>query len=238
MKHIDEFVDQRQKSWCIHCMSGIAAVETNQDHVPSKGLLKKPYPRHLPVVEICRECNSGFSLDEEYLIALFSAVLSGTSDPDAQSLVGAGRILRRSPRLRARIERAKKNFRTSGGETRVVWQPEENRVRRVILKNARGHAYHEIGEPMLSEPTHMWFAPVESLSAKERGEFETVDLGMAWPEVGSRMMSRILTGDDLRDGWVIVQEGVYRYAVSQSGAMLVKMMLFEYLAAEVYWADD
>ena len=91
---------------------------------------------------------------------------------------------------------------------------------------------------MLSEPAHVWFAPVELRSAEERREFETVDFGIAWPEVGSRMMSRLLTGDDLQDGWVIVQEGVYRYAVSQSGAMLVKMMLFEYLAAEVYWSDD
>ena len=53
-----------------------------------------------------------------------------------------------------------------------------------------------------------------------------------WPEVGSRMMSRVLTGQDLRDGWVIVQEGIYRYRVDQFGGMLVRSVLFEYLATE------
>jgi hypothetical protein len=59
----------------------------------------------------------------------------------------------------------------------------------------------------------------------------------AWPEVGSRMMTRVMTGQDLSDGWVIVQQGVYRYAIVQEGVMFVKMVLFEYLAAQVFWAD-
>ena len=34
MDRIEEFVDERQKSWCIHCGSGIEDVATNRDHVP------------------------------------------------------------------------------------------------------------------------------------------------------------------------------------------------------------
>lgn len=236
MRSIGEFVDQRQKSWCIHCGKGIAAVETNRDHVPSKGLLKKPYPNDLPVIEVCRDCNNGFSIDEEYLIAFLGAVLSGTTEPDVQSISRAGRILERNPALRARIERAKDTYRTLGGETRVVWKPEADRVHRVILKNARGHAYYEIGEPMLSDPVHVWFMPIEGLNTEERHNFETIDFGMGWPEVGSRMMTRMLTGDDLDSGWIVVQDGVYRYTLMQCGGMLVRIVMFEYLAAEVYWA--
>jgi hypothetical protein len=54
-----------------------------------------------------------------------------------------------------------------------------------------------------------------------------MDFGSGWPEVGSRMMSRMLTGQDMADGWIVVQEGVYRYAVGQNGGMLVRSVLFE-----------
>jgi hypothetical protein len=68
-------------------------------------------------------------------------------------------------------------------------------------------------------------------------EFESIDNGLLWPEVGSRMMTRVITGQDLSNGWVIVQEGVYRYAVVQQGGILVRSVLREYLATEVYWDD-
>ena len=59
---------------------------------------------------------------------------------------------------------------------------------------------------------------------------------MLWPEVGSRIMTRILTGEDFNNGWIVVQEGVYRYAVSYADQILVKIVISEYLAAEVCWS--
>ena len=40
MDYIDEFVDERQKSWCIQRGAWIGSAETNKDHVPSKVLLR------------------------------------------------------------------------------------------------------------------------------------------------------------------------------------------------------
>lgn len=188
-------------------------------------------------MDVCKTCNEGFSLDEEYAIAFLGCVLAGSTEPDRQLLPRAARILERSPKLRERIERAKTEYKTQAGETRSVWTPEAKRIERVVLKNARGHAFFEYGEPMLDEPSHVWFAPLESLTRQEREEFENVNLGDGWPEVGSRMMTRVMTGQDLQDGWVIVQDDVYRYAVIQSGVMLVRSVLFEYLATEVHWDD-
>src|SRR5690606_35418047 len=98
----------------------------------------------------------------------------------------------------------------------LVWMPETERVNRVIVKNARGHAFYEYGEPMLREPDEVWAAPLESLTAAQQDAFENIQgdgMLAGWPEVGSRMMTRVMTGQDLRDGWVIVQDGVYRYGV-------------------------
>jgi hypothetical protein len=70
----------------------------------------------------------------------------------------------------------------------------------------------------------------------EREEFESAAGQLAsWPEGGNCMMTRALTGQDLRDGWVIVQDAVYRFRAEQRGVMLVRSVLFEYLATEVYW---
>src|SRR6267142_3989692 len=118
MDQIEEFVDERQAAWCIHCGEWIAELETNRDHVPSKCLLQKPHPANLPVVQVCKACNKGFSLDEEYVTALLGSVLVGTTDPDRQCNPKAARILRRNPRLRARIDSAKTAYQTLGGETR------------------------------------------------------------------------------------------------------------------------
>jgi hypothetical protein len=222
MEEVEEFSDERLKSWCIHCGAWIGSVTANVDHVPSRCLLQKPYPPHLPKVQVCAACNEGFSLDEEYLIAFLGAVLAGSADPARQANPIAARILQRSSKLRARIESARTEYRTLGGEARQVWRPEPDRVRRVVVKNARGHVYFEQGEPMLTEPARVSFVPLESMPASERADFEHIGAGAFWPEVGSRMMTRIATGQDLRDGWVVVQDGFYRYSVAQNEGMLVR----------------
>lgn len=240
MQYINEFVDERQKSWCIQCGAWLADVETSNDHVPSKALLLEPYPENLPIVEICIKCNNGFSADEEYLFLFLSCVLAGSTETGHQPNHKARRALRRQWKLRSRIEGSKTEYRTVGGEQRCGWRPETERIDRVIVKNARGHAFYECGEPMLTEPAHVWTAPLEAMTAIERSRFEGLNSAreMApWPEVGSRMLTRAITQQDLRDSWIMVQDGVYRYHVSQLGSLLVRSVLYEYLATEVYWGD-
>jgi len=235
MDQIEDFADERQKAWCIHCGERIAGLETNRDHVPSKSLLLEPYPPNLPIVQICKACNEGFSLDEEYLIAFFGSVLTGSTDPGCQHIPNAARILSRNMGLRTRIDCARTEYMTLGGETRVVWKPESDRINRVVIKNARGHVFFECSEPMLHSPQHVACTPLASLSEEGRRDFEDMGFGSALAEVGSRLMMRQLTGQDLSGNWIIVQDGVYRYAIAQSDVTVVRTVLFEYLATEVRW---
>ena len=237
MDHIEEFVDERQRGWCIHCGGSVRELAVNRDHVPSKSLLRRPYPANLPVVTVCKACNKGFSLDEEYLSAFLGCAISGSSDTEHQGNPGVGAILRRSPGLKALIERSRMDVPTLFGDTRTVWTAEVDRVNRIMVKNARGHAFFEYGEPMLREPAHVWAAPLESLTQEQREDFENVKTGGGWPEVGSRMVTRVMTGQDMLEGWVVVQDGVYRYSIVQQGVLLVRTVLQEYLAAEVYWSE-
>ena len=243
MRYLHDFSDERNKSVCIHCGSWLKDVETNRDHIPSKCLLRKPYPRkpypeNLPVITICSDCNRRFSFDEEYLSLFLQCVLRGSSDPEDQYDPRVGRALQRHGNLKARIERSR--FETIvDRESRIFWKPEEDRVANVTLKNARGHAYYELGEPVLSDPTHVRVTPLEALTATQRTDFESMwSTGIAgWPEVGSRMMQRVAEEQDLVNGWVVVQDGIYRYRVEQHGMILVRSVLWEYLATEVYWSD-
>jgi hypothetical protein len=102
------------------------------------------------------------------------------------------------------------------------------------VKNARGHAFFEFGEPMLREPNYVWAMPLVLLTDQQRTEFEEV-AASGWPEVGSRMMTRIASGADLDKGWVVVQDDVYRYAVVQEGTLMVRSVIRNYLATEVSW---
>jgi len=238
MERIEDFVDERQKSWCIHCVRPLVGLETNEDHVPTKSMLAKPRPHHLPVVTICRECNNGFSRDEQYAVTFLSCVLVGSTDPEKQRNRSAARALTKSAALRAMIEQAKTQYQTLGGGIQIVWQPDMDRIKRVILKNARGHAYFECGEPMLDEPVHICAIPLQALTGGERADFEGLSgTGRlaAWPEVGSRMMTRVFSGENINRMWVIVQEGTYRYSVQQDDGLRVRSVLSEYLATEVQW---
>ena len=121
-------------------------------------------------------------------------------------------------------------------EPEVLWQPEIDRFDRVIVKNARGHVLHELGEPVSGMPSRVMYWPVSRMSADQRNTFELVSLGTGLPEVGSRMMQRILGLAPLVNGWVEVQDGVYRYAIVQgSDELLVRTLIRDYLATEVTW---
>ncbi|TQF25832.1 hypothetical protein UNPF46_36005 [Bradyrhizobium sp. UNPF46] len=209
---------------------------TNVDHVPSKSFLRDPRPENLPTVPVCTPCNNGFSKDEAYMVASLSAAITGTTDPTKQVIPSARRILEKSEALQTAIKRSS-SYTTIGGDRRLVWKPDIERIKRVVVKNARGHAFFEMGEPMMGEPASVRIIPLEYMTAGDREEFETLANPMdVFPEVGSRMMTRVLTGQDLTDdGWILVQGGVYRYVAVQIGLMTVRSVLYEYLATEVRW---
>ena len=73
------------------------------------------------------------------------------------------------------------------------------------------------------------------MSPDDWQRFDTVDMGDGWPEVRSRMLTRVATRQDLVNGWIVVQDGRYRYCVMPQGRILVRSVIAEYLATEVLW---
>ena len=253
MFYTDDFSDLRHKAWCIHCSTPIQSTESNSDHVPTKSLLSKPVRAdgakhdrgvsdsfgYLPQIRICKSCNSSFSKDETYLLCVLHAVLSGTLYPDPQTQPEAYNILRSNRHIVRELREG------PGGQ---MWlfndlepftlYPDPNRIARVVVKNARGHIHHEIAERADGPPDHVAFVPLHILDEHKRAAFESCGEGEIgiWPEVGSRMMERILTRGDMDGGWVIVESNRYRFAIDWRGDITVKTVIWEYLATETRWS--
>ena len=252
MLFVEDYSDERQKAWCIHCGAAIASVQASRDHVPTKSLLSKALRQqgarydqgrgkrdgYLPQVVICQRCNSSFSPDEAYLLCVLHATFAGSLYPNPKAYPEAANVLR-SNRDYVRTLRD-----APGGQMFLfnnlqpfTLYPDPDRIGRVVLKNARGHEYHELGEPLMEMPARVAFVPLTSMDSNDRTNFEDIGGGLdVWPEVGSRMTLRVVEGVGLAGSWVTVESGRYRYAIDWSSGITVRTVIWEYLATETHWA--
>ncbi len=239
---LKDLADSRLISGCVYC----GGREETRDHVPSRVFLDSPLPANLPVVPACADCNSGFSLDEEYLACLIECVVAGSTDPDRVERPLIADMLRKRPSLRARIDAGK---RQSGDQT--IFDIEQARVRNIILKLAIGHAAFELSAASLGEPNVLVWWPISLMSPEDHDSYDASHVVGLLGEIGSRGMQRHFVaqvtleaqaGKETSVGlvindWVDVQEGRYRYlAVDDENELRIKIVIREYLACEVSWA--
>jgi hypothetical protein len=225
------FVDKRLVGLCVYC----GAVPDSRDHCPSKVLLDDPFPEDLPVVEACIACNNSFSLDEQYLACLIEIVVSGSANPNDIGRERIKTILIETPALTARIEE-KKRIDEAGN---LIWDVDADRVRRIVLKLARGHIAYELSLPKIEEPDSVSIMPLMLMSEEERTQFECSGEGSfaGWPEIGSRAFIKAVkeVSNAESNPWTIVQPGRYRYMVGQSDGDFVRLVIGEYLSCHIAW---
>lgn len=231
MRQVKTFSDSRLDTQCAYCGS----YPENRDHVPSKILLDKPYPENIPVVPSCVDCNSGFSIDEEYFACAIECASCGTANIDELTRESIKKSLRRNHKLHERIELA---F-DSNGEGGLNIETE--RFENVLLKCAFGHLKFENSETEFTKPNQIWFKPIHTLTEEEERIFCSVSEMEKAPEIGSRAMQRLYLSEDGKpiESWIHVQDGVYSYFVSISmGLKIVRIIIQNYLACEIAWTDD
>jgi len=235
--------DDRIGTRCTYCGLDF----DSRDHIPSRVLLDEPYPSNLPVVPACSECNSGFSLDEEYVACLVECARVGAVESVERPKIR--RILATKPALAAALHSAKA---VHGQE--VSFSIESDRLKNVILKLARGHALYELAESAYGMRPTIAAVPIGTISPAILEAFESPVVMDVVPEIGSRAMQRIQVASVrlaplgkggpervanlfVQPGWIDVQPERYRYmaAVGSCGQIIVRIVLSEYLACEVLW---
>ena len=161
-------------------------------------------------------------------------MIAGEVTPSRLFRPKIGKVLARSELLLERLRRAE-----SDGDAGSIWRVEHDRVKTVVLKLARGHAAYECARPQFQEPYRYDVRPLSAMSASERDVFEgtQTEIPAVWPEVGSRAMQRLLVVGSavFNEGWIVVQDGNYRFHVSEENGLTVKIVLREYLACQVAW---
>lgn len=228
------FVDERLNGRCVYC----GGEPETSDHVPSKVLLDEPFPSNLQVVDACNNCNNSFSDDEAYIACLIECVKSGTTTPENIERQKISRILSEQPSLESRIS----NSKIVDDEGNLFWNVETDRMKKVVLKLARGHLAYNLNWFRFDEPDFVECVPLALMNAEELELFEeeSKELPQILPELGSRAF--LTTFATLSKGiisnwqnWQVVQEGRYRYRINQDNGDRVQFVLNEYLACTVIW---
>lgn len=225
------FYDDRLKDFCIFCGGEANTV----DHIPSKVFLHKPYPQDLHCVNACVSCNNGFSKDEEYMACFLHCVIKGTTEPEKLTDKRIAKSLKRNEKLRMRIEKSARFVNDD-----IIWYPDIERIKNVVLKIAIGHIYFELAECIREQPETFEIFPLTMVGYDNLARFENESKSVVsiWPEIGSRAYLRALgelIDTNLVAGWFIVQKGLYRYSVNYYPQLEVKMVFNEYLGCRLVW---
>ena len=225
--------DKSVKNGCIYC--GNPA--TTREHVPSKAFLTEPYPENMATVPACFECNNGYSDDEKY-VSCFLDVLKEAVYKDYTRRVDTNQRLAKDDRLKKLLD---EQIITNNGE--VHYTIDENRLCRIIVKLAKGHAGFEADHICFDDTqVGLKYDFVFNMSEETIDEFEEIPQVDIAPEVGSRgcitpfVVQNIGTGEAFGFMfWNHVQEGQYRYQVSynEDGGICVKIVIYEMLYCRI-----
>jgi len=227
----DKYSDRRYDGMCSYCGGN----GNTKDHVPSKVLLDEEYPTNMHKVDCCFECNQSFSSDEVYFACLIECIIHGSTNPEEISRPKIKRILTKKEHLRRKISESM----SVHGDTHV-FQIDEKAVENVLMKLARGHAAFEASQPRLNPPSFFGYKPLHLMTEQERECFISAQETEIFPEVGSRLFNQLVLDNSNTpfSSWITVQENAYLYMVtSQISRFSVKLIIWDYLAAEAIWED-
>ena len=172
---------------CVYC----GRPANTHDHVPARCLLERPLPPNLLTIPCCRECNSSWSDDEQYLQIVLAQI---GFQPHLMAKVEEGglvdRALSRAPALDAKIKTAL----IPADDGRIWFIPERDRICTVIRKIAFGLYVARYSAPVSLDH----FGTVSVYGPEEEIPQPIIAAAHYWPGIR-------------RKPWRKVQEGTFSY---------------------------
>lgn len=217
------FADTRLLERCILC----GGRPSTRDHAPPKIFLDDPLPDNLPVVSMCRTCNTSASADVRraaYVACAIDVARCG-------GLIGlrskVAAALTHSPGLATRLHDARRieDDHVVGVEVDVA------RFTRVFEKIGRGLMAYADGDPHGSDPNAVW-SVLEDLSPEATKDFLDASPVQFLPEIGSRSFVTLFGTDPSTVRWTSLQPGRFSYMVDRTEhGTEVRMLLSDYVVA-------
>ncbi len=162
------------------------------------------------------------------MACLLEVAACGTADLGRLERASIARTLAVRPALAARLAAA---LDPSEGSVDV----EHDRVRRVVEKVGRGLWTFETASNSEGATTTSTYAPIAACELWTIEAFEALAPLDLLPEVGSRLMIRVLEEWGMQNRWQVVQPRRFAYAIEAgSSDHCVKMVFRDYLACVVY----
>lgn len=225
--------EKSKDNGCIYC----GKPATTREHTPSKVFLLEPYPENLPTIPACFECNNGYSEDEKY-VACFLDLLKRQVYADYSRQAQTDDRLSKDDKLLTLL-----NEQIKACDGKIQYQPDEQRIVRILLKLAKCHAGFEFDHVDFDNAhVSVSYDFLFNMADNVILDFNlTPEMDKA-PEVGSRgvitpfVVQNIETGEAMAFAfWNDVQENQYRYQVSLNDGVgiTVKIVIFEFLYCEV-----
>ncbi|MGB0562163.1 MAG: hypothetical protein ACPGVO_10210 [Spirulinaceae cyanobacterium] len=116
--------------------------------------------------------------------------MHGTTTPNSDFSPKIAATLNARPSIKEKIELSKSIDEGSN----ILWTPESDRVKEVVLKLARGHVAYELGIQHIDEPDFIEIFPIPYMSEAQVGSFFLFEDSCLFPEIGSRAFINTLTG--------------------------------------------
>ena len=175
---------------CLYC----GGKSETRDHIPTKGLLNKPFPNNLLTVPSCMECNNSFSKDEVYLITLLLTISESFTLLEKQEPNGhLDSAIDRKPLLYDSII----DSLTIGGDGKVFINIEQERVGRIVSKIACGIYSKEFKQ----------VRPVVEFNRVKRFAIDNHS------EITNKLLSILQSEHFASNKWTVVQKDVFAYTI-------------------------
>lgn len=225
--------DKSLENGCVYC----GKPANTREHIPSKAFLSKPYPEDLATIPACFDCNNGFSEDEKYVSCFLDVLKEAVYQGYTRRLETAQR-LEMDEKLKSILDAQIKKC-----DERLTYTLDENRLCRILVKLAKGHAGFEMDHISFEDTDiKVWYNFIFNMPESAVDDFEEIPQTEIAPEVGSRgcitpfVVQNIETGEAFGFMlWNDVQENQYRYQVSynEAGGICVKIVIYEMLYCRV-----
>ena len=194
---------------CVHCGKSLNRRNSSRDHVPSRFLLKRPFPAELSTIRICVKCNASFAPDEEYFGAFLGFMISDGLDTRVADLE---KRISSNWRLQ---DHFLESAHVGQSETSAqIWvEPDETRLLRVFQKNAMGHRAIDKKGQRIPPPDANVMAPLASI-------------------IGTPAEKCFASSEN----WQIVQKHTYLFQIINAGHRIcVRTVIRELLVGESVW---